>query len=159
MTSMHIQSLSNTSMIHNLQSRSWHSIAIFKCVMLGSWGNFAWARDQNLYPGRMLSQFSVESYAIPPPPLITSSVALFSGDVIFTSLAEYLFTLFCGPSHWEISFFEYVLLLAIDCIRVTHTLVVGEAFKFLSPKHSSVCFLPQQSGNAFRQNSDMFLSN
>ena len=32
--------------------------------MLGSWGNFAWARGQNLYPGRMLSQFSVECYAI-----------------------------------------------------------------------------------------------
>ena len=38
MTSVHIQSLSNTSMIHNLQSRSQHPIAIFKCVMLGSWG-------------------------------------------------------------------------------------------------------------------------
>ena len=64
MTSMHIQSLSNTSMIHNLQSRSQHPIAIFKCLMLGSWGNFAWARGQNLYPERMLSQFCVESYAI-----------------------------------------------------------------------------------------------
>ena len=156
MTSMHIQSLSNTSMIHNLQSRSQHPIAIFKCVMLGSWGNFAWARGQNLYPGRMLSQFSVESYAIPPPPLITSSVALFSGDVIFTSLAEYPFTLFCGLSHWVISFCEYVFILAINCIRVMHTPVVGEEFKFLSPKHSSVCFLPQQSGSAFRQNSEMF---
>ena len=38
MTSMHIQFLSNTSMIHNLQSRSQHPIAIFKWVMLGSWG-------------------------------------------------------------------------------------------------------------------------
>ena len=159
MTSMHIQSLSNTSKIHNLQSRSQHPIAIFKCVMLGGWGNCVWARGQNLYPEKMLSQFSVESYAIPPPPLITYSVALFSGDVIFTSLAEYPFPLFCGLSHWVISFCEYVFILAIDCIRVMHTLAAGEEFKFLSPKHCSVCFLPQQSGSAFRQNSEMLLSN
>ena len=158
MSSMHIQSLSNPWMIHNHHSRSRHPIAIFKCVMLGSWGNFPWARGQNLYPERMLSQFSVESYAVSPPPLITSSVALFPGDVTFTSLAEYQFILFCGLSHRVLSFSEYVFMLAIDCIRVMHTPVVGEEFKFLSPKHSSVCFRPQQSGSAFCREEFKFLS-